>query len=214
MEKRPLDQYLYSRNDYSIFGTPRMKARRYSFKDITGNQGRYHDDKCADALEELKALTGLKLSEYFTYLPDCIDALHDLPAFMDCDDIKNMSVGKAFIIIAEIDDYSEDYNRKEALIDVCQIMIRPIIDSGFAHPLYRSFFRHILEAVYEDTGNEDIQTGSRSMLMINMNDSLHKLLPNGPAAYMPKYFNYIIRPFYALTTSHGDLTIHRRNSVP
>ena len=193
-----------SKHDYSYLEW-HQADHIFPLKDRIHDTGEYHRIKQDEALENLNRLISLKVSEYFMFLPACINELKRLPPFYDCEDLEDMDVGELFQIIGNIDDYSETYTSIQATAEVCWIFFKVIVDSGFTHPYLRSSFWHFTNSVWEKTQDElCCINDNRVVLRNNMNDHLRNLINKHYDDYIREddrikdvafrlFFNYIVR---------------------
>ncbi len=199
MEKKPLKDY-FPYNDYSHLAIKRILGK-FQFNDLIKNTGFYKNFRVREASESILKLCKLSLSEYFKFMPEAIRLLYELPEFRDLDNLESMTVGDVFLITGGIkDDYSEDYLRDDALAEICSIMIGPIIDSGFEHPLYQSMFIHINEAANLISGKELFDTAiyGKKFQTSSINSFLKENYTKNPKACCLTYFNRILVPAYAI----------------
>lgn len=199
MEKKPLKDY-FPYNDYSYLAIKRMLGK-FQFNDLIKNTGFFKNFRIREASESIFRLCRTTLTDYFKFLPEAIGSLYELPEFRDLEALDSMTVGEVFLITGRIkDDYSEDYTRDDALAEICSIMIGPIIDSGFEHPLYQSMFIHINEAANLISGKELFNTAiyGQKFQTSSINSFLKENYTKNPKACCLTYFNRIVVPAYAM----------------
>ncbi len=204
MAKKPLNDLL-GHNDYSMF-KQQLSHRKVPLDEIVNDTGDYHLNKCREAFHNIKALCSLTVPEYFTYIPECISRLKELPAFRDCD-LSELKVGDVFVMIGKIEDYSEDYTRDDARADACSIMMKPIRDSGYTHPLYQCCFKYIRNAAYEITHYEKCMINPdyfKTYYLKSMNEIMRENFLRDDRELFASFFNDIIIPSIALI-KHKDI---------
>ena len=200
MEKKPLDAYLKT-NDYSGFAV-RTRFRKYHLKEIVDDAGRYHKQKVEEAGKRLRKLSRLTLAEYFVFMPECIESLSNLPLFSeyDEDELSDLTMLYAFHVIGDAEDESKEYTRRDAIFEACNILMKPIVNSGFTHPLYRSLLKHNEDAANEHYPDERciLSNTERKNLTISMNELLRELYVKKPDRCATDYFNHVVIPSIVL----------------
>ena len=114
MQKTSLKDRLRSRNDYGVFAIEKPAFRKYPLKEFTDTSYRsdYHKAKIDQAIRSFQALNDLTVSEYFKYLPFCIERLRYSP-FIDPnleDVVSEMTIGEVLSAFgSQINAFEHDY---------------------------------------------------------------------------------------------------------
>lgn len=217
MIKKSLREWVGGNNDYSAFAEKRDFSK-YPLIQMVNDTGKFHKVKTAEAFQALRALCTLTLEEYFRYVPECIERLTELPSLNEYtyDDFSAMTVGDFFRMMEDVidTDYCSEYRAVDEKMDVCWIFIKPVIDSGYRHPLFYSSFKHNLDVIGDDyTGKQIVEKHllqnmntfvrdtmcKMSSAKLNQEDVLEKMM----SVY---FFNYIIRPVIGVLNDHGDIS--------
>lgn len=178
MQKRSLADRFKCKNDYSIFAIEKPPFRKYPLSQVTDPSFRsdFHKAKIKEATQSFQALNKLTVAEYFKYLPECIDKLRRSP-FIDVDQEQNvadMTIGEVFDCLgSKKDDFEPDY-----AIILGKILMEPIKDSSYTHPLFKTLLIHNREMVKKLTHGRRgfYEPFSEKGLYVSMNDSLKELI--------------------------------------
>jgi len=212
--KKSLKERLYGNDDYSIFAQERT-FKKYPLNEILKDTGNYHVDKTQEALKLLTALNELTLKDYFLYqfsdnLLDPIRCLRRNTAFSDYsyDELSKTKMSEVFRIIGSLRSTSDDSDSFEEIEDCCWILMKPLIDSKYQHPLYVCTCKHYRDAAYELTHDKRCRSSEikGDILLQSMNRLLQKItedcLPFGDpkAQSWMHYFNNILIPCFAIST--------------
>ncbi len=181
--------------------------RKTHLNEKISDTGEHHTNMCKQAFHNIKALCRLTVPEYFTYIPENISKLSELPAFSDCD-LGELTLGDVFVRIGMIiEDYSEDYTKDDARAEACSILMKPIRDSGYTHPLYFSCFKHVRNAAYEITHYDNCAIcfePFRQFYLKSMNSYMRENSLCRDEEMYPIFFNNIVIPAIALI-KHNDI---------
>ena len=210
MDKMPLSEWVTGNNDYSVFAV-KSEFNKYPLKEIAEDTGEYHKVKVAEAFQALRALNALTLEEYFRYKPECIEDLTGLPSLNEYtyNDLSAMTMDELFRLIGfGMDtDYCPEYTAADERTDACCILIDPVIDSGYTHPLFFSSFKHNRDLIYDDYTAEDI---AKKEFLKNLNTFIRDIMSKSASAgqhlnaiqrkrIYDGFFNNIIRPAIAVS---------------
>jgi len=212
--KKSLNERLYGHDDYSIFAQERT-FKKYPLNEILKDTGTYHADKTQEALKLLTALNELTIEEYFRYqlsdnLLDPIRSLQRQTAFskISYDKLSKTKMSEVFRIIGGLRNTSDDYEAFDEIEDCCWILMKPIIDSKYRHPLYTSTCKHFRDAAYELTHDKRCRSSEikRKIQLQNMNRLVQKITEDCYPLGDPKaqswmhYYNNILMPCFAIST--------------
>ena len=199
MIKKNLNDYLCN-SDYSIFNIDAHNTGKHHLKDILEDTGEYHEEMCENAILRLRALGNLTLDEYFQHVPNEVDILSDLAPFSEYGDIGDMTFSDVCNIIGR---FANINGQDEEVVKAICILMEPIIDSSYNHPLYSSSIKHILDVSYDLTHDDHCKsTLNEDLLKMNMNDFVRMFRrKKGLEGCYPHFFNCILIPLLCLRST-------------
>lgn len=201
MIKKPLKDH-FRTADYSMLEPFKRGFHKYHLKEMIelDEEGTFYKAKILEAFKYSKSLNNTLVKEYFRLQPWLIDSMKNLPSFIDCDDLEDYTIGQVFRIIGSMEDLSPDYSKGQQYAETIELLVKPIVDSGFDHPLYRMQLCFTKEMAYRMTGDPccELNKLERMNLLFTMNDILKETYHRGPSYYYPYYFNNLIIPTLVL----------------
>ncbi len=194
-------EYVYDLyNDYSYLEFRNEFIKR-PLEDVVKDTRNYHNLTVFEAGVALNKLNKLPIKDYFKYMPECIESLSELPEFNLIKDIDKITVGDCFTIICGVkEDYSEDYSKIDFYSEAANLLLQPVLDSNYEHPLYSNCLKDVYEAAYLSTGEECFAADilKEELRDVSMNSLLRMKFDNYPEECKHAYFNHIVRTGFAL----------------